>query len=334
MSMDEEKRAKLEEARKRVEELKQKKNKKKNKKSKKKEEDTDEVKDASDQEELKGKELDEEVKEDELIEAEVKGEEVKEEEEVKAEEVKDGKVKDEEVKDEEVDETLKEQDDNEVEVKEEEQEKDDTSKDLDNSKADQTKEEVRSEHDDVDDLIREAESRLEKKDALDDMFDNDGGDFISTINKEKEAEEITRLKAEVERLTADNKKLKFSNIEHETTIEELQEENEKLKEMLNLTQKDLQDVKNELLQTQVKLNDDGQVSNKQSGAASPSLHFAKFNSNVPTAPAATSSQNAKVNTYGIVQNQNVDRVMLQKWRNWNIDMTTWRSIGSGPIVEF
>lgn len=338
---EEDKRAKqLEEARKRVEELKNKKNKNKNKKKKNKDKEGDDKAAA--------------------VEANDSANEITEATETadstEALEVPDSKEAT-------PAEEVKQTEDEEIETKDDDLQEEsvvaDTKEESIPTEEAKVVDEAQKTIEDVEELTREVETKLqgdinEKKaaeeeytdkkeepkaqDGLDDMFGNDdnSNDFISTINKEKEADEISELKKEIEKLIAENKTLKFANIDHETVIEELQEENAKYKEMLELTQNDLQQVKNELLQTQVKLNEVSQNNNKPVNA-SPTLQFAKFNSNSETsnyAPSNSTGQTPKLNTYGIAQTQTVDRAMLQKWRNWNIDMTTWRSIGSGPIVEF
>lgn len=158
------------------------------------------------------------------------------------------------------------------------------------------------------------------------LFDNDANDesdFMDTIKKQKEAEEIQRLKTELEATTAECKKLKFINMEHETTIEDLQSEVKHLQKQLQNNQQELQTALQNLTEAQSKLT-------LQQANDSAPLQFAQF-------PGST-NQKAVGDTYQEPSNEHykpeVDRAALNKWRCWNVDMTSWRSIGSGPIVEF
>ncbi|CCF60599.1 hypothetical protein KAFR_0K02430 [Kazachstania africana CBS 2517] len=117
-------------------------------------------------------------------------------------------------------------------------------------------------------------------------------DFMTSIQHSKEhEEEVRKLKAQLDEFIIENKRLKFVNMEHETTVEELHEEIKKLNEQVAELQREKQ--------------------------SSPSIQFTRFNTQSVEATET-----------------HIDRVVLNKWRDWNVDMTTWRSIGSGPIVEF
>lgn len=158
------------------------------------------------------------------------------------------------------------------------------------------------------------------------LFDNDANDesdFMDTIKRQKEADEIQRLETELEATTAECKKLKFINMEHETTIEDLQSEVEHLQKQFQNSQQELQTALQNLTEAQSKLT-------LQQANDSAPLQFAQF-------PGST-NQKAVGDTYQEPSNEHykpeVDRVALNKWRCWNVDMTSWRSIGSGPIVEF
>ncbi|QLQ78034.1 hypothetical protein HG537_0A02810 [Torulaspora globosa] len=127
-------------------------------------------------------------------------------------------------------------------------------------------------------------------------------DFMTSILKQNDEEEIKRLRDEC-------KKLKFVNMEQETTIEELEAEVKRLMEQVETTQQELRATTEKLNETEARL-----VSAEQ-------LHLSEFKTIGPVAQPNVSSRY-------------VDREALDKWRNWNVDMTSWRSIGAGPIVEF
>lgn len=162
------------------------------------------------------------------------------------------------------------------------------------------------------------------------LFDddnNDESDFMNTIKKQKESDDIQRLNTELEASTAECKKLKFINMEHETTIEDLQSEVEQLREELQTSQLKLHAVTESLAEAQTKL------STKQDGDSA-HLQFAQFNNaesarhNAPGEAYRDATSNAQHYT------PEIDRAALNKWRCWNVDMTSWRSIGNGPIFEF
>lgn len=155
---------------------------------------------------------------------------------------------------------------------------------------------------------------------------------MTTIQKERESQEIKELKSTVEELNAELKKLKFSNIDKETTIEELQEQVQELTQQLEANQNELHSTKLELQSTQQLLH---VAEEKLAKAPSPSaMQFTTFTSSSSQPHIVSTGNNMDAVSSQTVQTQEVDRVLLDKWRNWNVDMTTWRSIGSGPIVEF
>lgn len=169
--------------------------------------------------------------------------------------------------------------------------------------------------------------------TADDLFANDDNqepDFLTTIEKQKE-DELTKLRAENEKLTQENKQLKFLNMENETTVDDLQDQLQEKEDIINSLQNDLQTTKDELIATLQRLKET-ETKSARNATATP-IQFADFNT---SSNNLTPSQS--VNNSGIQMtrenNMEVDRVMLDKWRQWNVDMTTWRSIGSGPIMEF
>lgn len=161
--------------------------------------------------------------------------------------------------------------------------------------------------------------------------DNDETDFMSTIKKKNEQDQIEKLMEQLESSTAERKKLKFINMEQESTIEELQGQVEQLQLQLINCQDELQVVKTKLDGSEKKILQMEERTDISMTSPAP-MKFAQFN----TTTSAPERQNATAYSGGsITVNQpNIDRSALNKWRHWNVDMTTWRSIGSGPIVEF
>ncbi|SCU90469.1 LAMI_0E02212g1_1 [Lachancea mirantina] len=150
-------------------------------------------------------------------------------------------------------------------------------------------------------------------------------DFLTKLAEEKEIDAKKALQEQVENLTQQLKKQKFTNMDHETTIEELEEKVQDLQSALESCKQELEATKRELEAEKRKpamlLVENS--SGNESSLNSPPL-FTKFTSHAsgehawPTmTPVAT----------------HVDRALIDKWKNWNVDMTSWRSIGSGPIVD-
>ncbi|CCH59759.1 hypothetical protein TBLA_0B09420 [Henningerozyma blattae CBS 6284] len=180
------------------------------------------------------------------------------------------------------------------------------------------------------------------------MFNDNEDDFMSTIKKEQEKDKIEKeenaMKQQITKLTEENKKLKFVNMDHETTIEDLKESIvEKDQKLLNL-ENQLKQLQDKVLQTELQLQQkitelqqntnqnptsQQQYDNISSPPISKPLSFANFNSGSPIVSNPNSAPGSPM-----PQPMNVDRSLLRKWKDWNVDMTTWRSVGSGPIVEF
>ncbi|EJS44358.1 YDL099W [Saccharomyces arboricola H-6] len=181
---------------------------------------------------------------------------------------------------------------------------------------------------DVKDLLHSSE-------AADDLFgsdDNEESDFLTTIEKQKEEDELNKLRAEVEELTKENKQLKFLNMENETTIDDLQEQLQEREDMINSLQNDLQTTTDELTATQQRLKE-AQKESARTTTATP-VQFADFNASSHNNLTPSQSATKLATPMARGNHAEMDRVMLDKWRHWNVDMTSWRSIGSGPIIEF
>lgn len=170
--------------------------------------------------------------------------------------------------------------------------------------------------------------------TAEDLFDNDDNeesDFLATIERQKEDDELSKLRAELEELTQENKQLKFLNMENETTVDDLQEQLQEREDMINSLENDLQTIRDELMVTQQRLKE-AETKSGRNSTPTP-VQFADFNtSGNNSTPLQSATNFAAPMARG--NHVEVDRVMLDKWRHWNVDMTTWRSIGSGPIMEF
>ncbi|QLL30468.1 hypothetical protein HG536_0A02850 [Torulaspora globosa] len=156
--------------------------------------------------------------------------------------------------------------------------------------------------------------------------DEKESDFMTTIQKQNEEEEIRRLQAELDAKASECKTLKFVNMEQETTIEELEAEVKRLLEQVAASQQELSDTAEKLRETETRLAAAEQLA---SNAEPSRLHLSQFSTVGPVGSTEESTQH-HVSSHVM----NIDREALDRWRNWNVDMSSWRSIGAGPIVEF
>lgn len=147
-----------------------------------------------------------------------------------------------------------------------------------------------------------------------------GSDFMTTIQKQSEEEEIKKLKADLDLKASECKTLKFVNMEQESTIEELQAEVKRLQDELQATTDKLRD-------TEIRLNAAEQAAASADAAR---LQFSQFNTHESIPPGNEDSMHRDP----LIHKVNIDRAALDRWRHWNVDMTSWRSIGAGPVVEF
>lgn len=171
----------------------------------------------------------------------------------------------------------------------------------------------------------------QKQDDVDDLFSGDGQeqDFLSSLQKEKDNALISDLQKQVEELNSQLKKLKFVNMDQETAIEELNEKVSQLEGELASTSEELVHTKQELASTiQTMQESQQQLSRARVIDENPSRTSLQFSQFTSASPKQMSPQPQQA------QPHTVDRATLSKWQNWNVDMTNWRSIGAGPIVEF
>ncbi|CAI4058118.1 hypothetical protein N7582_001023 [Saccharomyces uvarum] len=189
-------------------------------------------------------------------------------------------------------------------------------------------------------VVEEAEEPQGEKESshspavADDLFggdENEESDFLTTIEKQREEDELSKLRAELEKLIQENKQLKFLSMDNETTIDELQEQLQERDDTINSLQYDLQTTRDELTATQQSLRE-AETKSARTTTASP-VQFADFSASTHN-NSTSSKSTASFAPMARSNHVEVDRVMMDKWRNWNVDMTGWRSIGSGPIMEF
>lgn len=203
-------------------------------------------------------------------------------------------------------------------------------------------------------LHNEAFEQSEESNKVDGLFgdvsndNNESDDFLTTIEKEKQEIEIVKLKEQIEKLLEEKKQLKFTNMEQETSIEELQEEISELKMKLKESEDQMNVMTAKLNETESKLKEIessrelfNDYNYNHTNTSNTGLKFASFQSssgaNTPVQSTYSNTTVSPQNMSKYIDNKSsqvvVDRVLLDKWKNWNVDMTTWRSIGSGPIVE-
>ncbi|KAK5778729.1 Bug1p PWA37_000652 [Arxiozyma heterogenica] len=203
-------------------------------------------------------------------------------------------------------------------------------------------------------LHNKAFEQSEESNKVDELFgdvsndNNESDNFLTTIEKEKQEIEIVKLKEQIEKLLEEKKQLKFTNMEQETSIEELQEEVSELKmklkeseDQINVMTVKLNDTENKLKEIESSRELFNDYNYNHTNTSNTGLKFASFQSSSGgNTPVQSTYSNTTVSPQNVSEHINnkspqvvVDRVLLDKWKNWNIDMTTWRSIGSGPVVE-
>ncbi|AET40356.1 Bug1p Ecym_5620 [Eremothecium cymbalariae DBVPG len=155
-------------------------------------------------------------------------------------------------------------------------------------------------------------------------------DFMTTIRQSKEDTVVKGYDKQISELQKQIKQLKFINMDQESTIEELNDQIKELSTELATTKAELSATKEKLISTQSELQKASSNAVSSLSAVNVMQHpepvtpvqFARFASASPVdAPRHTSISP-------------IDRNMIIKWKNWNIDMSEWRSLGGGPVVEF
>lgn len=189
--------------------------------------------------------------------------------------------------------------------------------------------------------LTEGAEKLDIKDepktdeTVESLFPDSGPSFMESIEKSKHDEELAQLKEENEalkksnselteklsQLTKENKDLKFLKMDHVDQIETLEAQITDLQSKLAKAKVDgpTQSQQQQNLQTPYDFDENVSLSPSPSFAAQPNFPstFSQFNL----------GRNESTQSLGEV------KARLNKWKGWNLDMTSWRTVGSGPIVE-
>lgn len=166
---------------------------------------------------------------------------------------------------------------------------------------------------------KEVAVETKTNEAGDDLFADEVGadDFMTTIQAKKEEQAIETMRQEIQDLKEQLKKLKFVNMEQETMIEELEEEVGALKSQVSSKEDEIKGVRSQLSEMDVELT----TLREHISESKQSLEFSSFQKHSPVAQVASPATTS------------LDPAVLQKWKNWNVDMSSWRSIGIGPVVQ-
>lgn len=180
----------------------------------------------------------------------------------------------------------------------------------------------------VEDLVTEekvGDAGPSTTDPSDDLFPDSGPSFMDTIKQEslsnealsRVQEENQSLKQELEKLRTENKSLKMLKLEHLDQIETLE---------VKVT-----DLESKLAKAKVDSsshNNAGPSAYDQDDAFSLSP-TPSFQQSFPTSFSQFKPHHKNESQLSVAEL----KARLNKWKGWNIDMTNWRSVGSGPIVE-
>lgn len=162
------------------------------------------------------------------------------------------------------------------------------------------------------------------EDPVDDLFPDSGPSFMDSIKQSQADEALLKvqqenqsLKEEVAKLKADNKSLKILKLDHLDQIETLES---KVADLESKLAKAKVDSSHNTVPGSAYDQDDN-----LSLSPTPSFQQQSF----PTSFSQFNSLHKNESQLSITE----IKARLNKWKNWNIDMTNWRSVGSGPIVE-
>lgn len=157
----------------------------------------------------------------------------------------------------------------------------------------------------------------EKTDPVSELFPDSTELKLQPSETEQIAElqaQLSTLKQANTKLKAENSQLKLLKLEHLDKIETLELANQ------DLTQK--------LAKLQVDAHQQhGYDDNSPLLSPSPE----PFEAHQAQQPPFTSFKPLLKNESSLSLNE--IKIKLSKWKNWNVDMTHWRSIGTGPVVE-
>lgn len=162
-----------------------------------------------------------------------------------------------------------------------------------------------------------------------DLFGDSGPSFLETLQQAKSDDEITQLKQQNQKLTEENKAL----LEQ---LEELKNVNKSLKltKMDNLDQLEtlehqVKDLESKLAKARI---DGSGVShsaydNDDQFTLSPTPSYQQPQMATTFSQFNLEKQHESSLTLGEL------KARLNKWAGWNVDMSSWRSVGSGPVYD-
>lgn len=186
--------------------------------------------------------------------------------------------------------------------------------------------EAKTENQPIENAVNDSEMKEgyvegEDEGEVEELFgeEEQGNDFMTTIQEQKDELEMNKLRDENTSLKDQIKKLKFINMDQEGTIEELEEHISLLKLQVSDKDQKLVSIECELGSAKQEIQN---LKGRNELCSSKSVEFSSFDKHSPTQIDQTYSHPA------------TDPAKLTKWKNWNVDMTSWRSIGVGPVVEF
>lgn len=175
------------------------------------------------------------------------------------------------------------------------------------------------------------EPSQESNDPVSSLFGDSGPGFMETIQQAKIDDEIAQLKKQNEelkktnaelseanaQLKLDNKSLKLLKIDHLDEIETLQAQ--------------VQDLTLKLSRAKA---DASTTAPSHSGYDYQDDNFTLSPSPTYQQPPITSTTFSQFNLDKNESTLSLTelKARLNKWKGWNVDMTSWRSVGSGPIV--
>ncbi|CDO94162.1 unnamed protein product [Kluyveromyces dobzhanskii CBS 2104] len=170
---------------------------------------------------------------------------------------------------------------------------------------------------------KEESEAAENLNEVNELFggqDDTHKDFLTSIQEQQNKDQVLKLKEEISNLKDQLKQLKFVNIDQESTIEELEEQINMYKTQVAEKSSQLNCVQEELAASKLEVE---HLKASQQAQQIP-VEFSSFSRHSPS----------RFESSGSIQHPTTDPAMLAKWKNWNVDMTNWRSIGVGPVVEF
>lgn len=161
-------------------------------------------------------------------------------------------------------------------------------------------------------------------DPTEDLFPDSGPSFMESLQQSKADEALLKsqkenelLKKELEKLKNENKSLKMLKLEHLDQLETLEAK--------------VSDLESKLAKARVDSSNHNTLGpsaydQEDTLSLSPTPSFQQ---NFPTSFSQFKPHNKNESQLNLSE----IKARLSKWKGWNIDMTSWRSVGSGPIVE-